>query len=151
MLKNCKKLQESYLVTFIAMFFQYFLCLTRKHFSARLEGYMQDLIQDRASLARKILASLAYFLQDGFYWVGWPAYHYKGYSSTLPLWYIVQQHLSVFADHCSFCGLLTFVWFHSGLFNLPSLDQGHLISVSSIQNSFSGKTLLYPAGHCNSI
>ena len=29
---------------------------------------MQDLVQDLASLARKILARFAYFLQDGFYW-----------------------------------------------------------------------------------
>ena len=30
---------------------------------------LQDLMQDLASLARKILARLAYFLQDDFYWV----------------------------------------------------------------------------------
>ena len=30
---------------------------------------MQDLLQDLESLARKILARFAYFLQDGFYWV----------------------------------------------------------------------------------
>ena len=30
---------------------------------------LQDLVQDLASLARKILARFAYFLQDGFYWV----------------------------------------------------------------------------------
>ena len=29
----------------------------------------QDLMQDLASVARKILARLAYFLQDSFYWV----------------------------------------------------------------------------------
>ena len=37
-------------------------------FSAKLVRYEQDLMQDLASLARKILASLAHFLQDGFYW-----------------------------------------------------------------------------------
>ena len=30
---------------------------------------LQDLVQDLASLARKILARLGYFLQDRFYWV----------------------------------------------------------------------------------
>ena len=29
---------------------------------------LQDLVQDLASLARKILARFGYFLQDGFYW-----------------------------------------------------------------------------------
>ena len=30
---------------------------------------LQDLVQDLVSLARKILARLAVFLQDDFYWV----------------------------------------------------------------------------------
>ena len=34
-------------------------------FSAILAKFVQDLMQD---LARKILARLEYFLQDGFYW-----------------------------------------------------------------------------------
>ena len=38
-------------------------------FSARLARYVQDLVLDLASLARKILTRFAYFLQDGFYWV----------------------------------------------------------------------------------
>ena len=38
-------------------------------FSARLARYVQDLVQDLASLARKKLARFAYFLQDSFYWV----------------------------------------------------------------------------------
>ena len=29
---------------------------------------MQHIVHDIASLAKKILARLAYFLQDGFYW-----------------------------------------------------------------------------------
>ena len=37
----------------------------KKSFSAR---HVQDLVQDLASLVRKILARLEYFLQDGFYW-----------------------------------------------------------------------------------
>ena len=30
---------------------------------------LQDLVQDLASLARKILAKFGYFLQDSFYWI----------------------------------------------------------------------------------
>ena len=30
---------------------------------------LQDLVQDLASLARKIFVRFPYFLQDGFYWV----------------------------------------------------------------------------------
>ena len=37
-------------------------------FSARLARYVQNLVQDLASRARKILARFTYFLQDGFYW-----------------------------------------------------------------------------------
>ena len=37
-------------------------------FSARHARYVLDLVQDLASLARKILARFAYFLQDRFYW-----------------------------------------------------------------------------------
>ena len=33
-----------------------------------LAKYVQDSVQDLASLARKILARFVYFLQDGFYW-----------------------------------------------------------------------------------
>ena len=38
------------------------------HFSVRLARYVQGLMQDLTSLARKILSRLAYILQDGFYW-----------------------------------------------------------------------------------
>ena len=38
-------------------------------FSARLARYMQGLVQDLASLVRKILARIVHFLQDSFYWV----------------------------------------------------------------------------------
>ena len=38
-------------------------------FSARLARYVRDFAQDLGSLARKILARFAYFLQGGFYWV----------------------------------------------------------------------------------
>ena len=49
---------------------QDFLFLARKasFFSATVQ-VLQDLVQDFASLARKLLAKLAYFLQDGFYWM----------------------------------------------------------------------------------
>ena len=38
-------------------------------FSARLARYVQNITWELASLARKILARLGYFLQDGFNWV----------------------------------------------------------------------------------
>ena len=84
---------------------------------------MQDLIQDHASLARKILARLAYFLQDGF--TGLAGLHtiIRGYSSTLPLWYIdatafnsTSQHLMITVH---FVVYLLLSGFHSALLNPP--------------------------------
>ena len=47
----------------------FYIYQEKLHFSVKLGRCMQDSVQDLASLARKILARLAYFLQDGFYWV----------------------------------------------------------------------------------
>ena len=55
-------LQENYRMIFLARFFV--SCKKSFTFSAR---YVQDLVQDLTSLARKVLARFAYFLQDGFY------------------------------------------------------------------------------------
>ena len=52
---------------FLTRLLQDFYILQEKlHFSARFARYVQDLVQNLASLARKMLARLAYFLQDGF-------------------------------------------------------------------------------------
>ena len=69
-------LQENYLTIFSCKFLSGFFVSCKKSFifSARLARYVQDLVQDLASLARKILARFAYFLQDHFYW------------AELPLW-----------------------------------------------------------------
>ena len=66
-MKNLARiLQEKYLTIvsckILARFFLSYI------FSARLARYVQDLVQNLASLARKILSRFAYFLQDGFYW-----------------------------------------------------------------------------------
>ena len=64
-----KILQENYLAIFLARFLQHFYILHEKlYFSAILARCVQHLVQNLASLARKILARFAYFLQDGFYW-----------------------------------------------------------------------------------
>ena len=59
-----------YLAFFLATRFLKDFLSSKKSFicSARLAGYVQDLMQDPASLARKILTRLAYIWQDGFYW-----------------------------------------------------------------------------------
>ena len=66
-----KILQENYLANFLCKilvrYFSYIL-QEKLHFSARLARYVQDLVQDLGSLARKILARFADSLQDGFYW-----------------------------------------------------------------------------------
>ena len=71
--KNCKIiflkdmikiLQENYLANFSC---KIFYILARK--TSFLVQDLQDLVQNIASLARKILARFGYFLQDGFYWV----------------------------------------------------------------------------------
>ena len=59
-------LQENYLTFFLENLAS-ILYFTRK--ASFLVQDLQDLMQDFASLARKILARLEYFLQDGFYWV----------------------------------------------------------------------------------
>ena len=61
-----KVLQENYLKIFLARFLQDPLYLARK--ATFLVQDLQDLMKDFASLARKLLARLEYFLQDGFYW-----------------------------------------------------------------------------------
>ena len=63
-MKNLARiLQENYL----AFFLQDSSYLARKaSFSVQ---DLQDLVQDLASIARKILARFGYFLQDSFYWV----------------------------------------------------------------------------------
>ena len=68
LIKSCKKL--SHIATFLQKSCNIFIsCKKTFIFSAKLARYVQDLIQDLANLARKILARLAYFLHDGFYWV----------------------------------------------------------------------------------
>ena len=58
---------ENYLTIFLTRLLQDFYTLQEKlHFSARFARYVQNLVQDPASLARKMLARFAYFLQDGF-------------------------------------------------------------------------------------
>ena len=69
-LQDCDQiLQENYLATFLARFLQLYLASKAYFiFSARLARYVQDLVHNLASLARKILARFAYFLQEGLYW-----------------------------------------------------------------------------------
>ena len=64
-------LQENYLTIFSYKILARFFVSCKKSFifSARLARYVQDLVQDLASLARKLLARFACFLQDRFYWV----------------------------------------------------------------------------------
>ena len=69
-----KSFQKIILQFFLARFMQdlckiFISCKKRFIFSARLARYVQDLVQDLASLARKVLSKFAHFLQDGFYWV----------------------------------------------------------------------------------
>ena len=45
---------------------------------------MQDLVQDLASLARKILARFAYLLQDRFYWIYLHALSHRQLYVTFP-------------------------------------------------------------------
>ena len=45
----------------------FYILQEKLHFSTRLARYVQDLMKDFASLVRRILARLAYFLQEGFY------------------------------------------------------------------------------------
>ena len=63
-------LQENYLTIFSCKILARFFISCKKSliFSARLARYVQDLVQELASFARKIFARFAYFLQDGFYW-----------------------------------------------------------------------------------
>ena len=65
-----KILQENYVsynffLQVLARSVHDFSILARK--ASFLVQVLQDLLQDLASLARKILTRLAYFLQDGFY------------------------------------------------------------------------------------
>ena len=66
-LKFCKKIILQFFLQVLARSVQNVSILARK--ASFLMQILQDLMQDLASLARKILARLAYFLQDGFYWV----------------------------------------------------------------------------------
>ena len=50
------------------IFLQDLILQEKFHYSARLARYVQDFMHDLASLARKILARFANFLQDNFYW-----------------------------------------------------------------------------------
>ena len=61
-----KILQENYLENFSCLILARFLYFATK--ALFLVQDLQDLIQDLASLARKLLARFRYFLQDGFYW-----------------------------------------------------------------------------------
>ena len=62
-------LRENYFTFFLQKSCKIFIsCIKTFIFSARLARYVQDLMQDLASFARKILARLTYFLQEGFYW-----------------------------------------------------------------------------------
>ena len=66
-------LKENYLTMFSCKIIARFFISCKKSFififSARLARYVQDLVKDPASLARKILARFACFLQDRFYCV----------------------------------------------------------------------------------
>ena len=57
---------ENYLAIFSCRFLQHFSYFARK--ASFLVQDLQDLVQELASFARKILARFGYFLQDGFYW-----------------------------------------------------------------------------------
>ena len=64
-LQECDQiLQENYLKFF--SFKTFYILQENLQFSAKLVRYVQDLVQDLASVARKILIRLAYFLQDSF-------------------------------------------------------------------------------------
>ena len=78
--ESCKKiLQDNFLATFDQILQEnnltifscknFVSCKKRFIFSAKLARFVQDFVQDLVSLARKILARFAYFLQDGFYLV----------------------------------------------------------------------------------
>ena len=60
------KLSYNFSCKILARFF-YVYCKKSFIFSARLPRYVKDILQDLASLARKTLARLEYFLQDCFY------------------------------------------------------------------------------------
>ena len=64
LIKYCKKVILQF---FLARFLQYFSYLARK--ASFLVQDLQNLVQNSASLARRILARFGYSLQDGFYWV----------------------------------------------------------------------------------
>ena len=81
--KSCEKIILQF---FLARFFLY---LARK-----ASFLVQDLVQDLASLARKIIARFALFLQDSFYW------------ETL--------------DSAIFCDILSAMGHHSRLFHLEN-------------------------------
>ena len=78
-----KILQEDYLEIFNCKYLAGFFIFCKKSFifSVRLARYVQDLMQYLASLARKILARLEYFLQDRFYWVDHDALKVSQYSN----------------------------------------------------------------------
>ena len=58
-----------------------FLCFARK--ASFLVQDLQNIVQDLASLARKVLAIFAYFLQDGFYWV---SNHWLQWTPTIRIY-----------------------------------------------------------------
>ena len=68
---SCKTLIKSYKKVILHFFLQdsckiVYILQEKLHFSARIARYVQDSVQDLASIARKILVRFAYFLQDGF-------------------------------------------------------------------------------------
>ena len=65
-LNLARKLSCNFFLQVLARSVQDFSILAKR--ASFLVQDFQDLMQDLASLARKILATLAYFLQDDFYW-----------------------------------------------------------------------------------
>ena len=68
-LQEIKILQEIYLAVFLASSCK----ISVRFFNSCKKSFvlvqdLQDLVQELASLVRKILVRLAFFLQDGFYW-----------------------------------------------------------------------------------
>ena len=85
-------LQENYLTTFSCKILARFLISCKKSFifSARLSRYVQDLVQDLASLARKYLQDLHISCKKVF--TGWPRLlvRLSGLVNTLKLFWDVS-------------------------------------------------------------
>ena len=89
-------LQENYLANVSCTILARFLYLTRK--ASFLAQDLQNLVQDFASLARKVLERFGYFLQDSFTGIG-------------PLWVHVHVIATLNATICV-CFLLCLSFFH---------------------------------------